>query len=71
MCNELSEDLSSIETIQAETQDSLIKIKNYLQRNNNRLNEGENKINNLEQKEAKNNQSEQQEERRIQKVWIV
>ena len=42
-------------------QDSLIEIKNNLQRNNNRMDDVKNKINDLEHKEAKNNQSEQQE----------
>ena len=52
---ELSEDLSIIKKIQSET---LIEIKNNLQVNNSRVNEAENQINDLEHKEAKNNQSE-------------
>ena len=67
MFKELSEDLSSIKKIQSETKDTLIKIKNNLQGNNSRVDEAENQINDLEHKEAKNNQSEQQEEKRIQK----
>ena len=47
--------------------DTLIEIKNNLQGNNSRVNEAENQINDLEHKEAKNNQSEQQEEERIRK----
>ena len=37
--------------------DSLIEIKNNLQGNNNRVDEAKNQINDLEHKEAKNNQS--------------
>ena len=47
--------------------DTLIEIKNNLQENNIRVDEAENQINDLEYKEAKNNHSEQQEEKRIQK----
>ena len=65
MLQELSEDLNSIKEIQSETKDTLSKIKNNLQGNNRRVNEAENQINDLEYKEAKNNQSEQQEEKRI------
>ena len=45
--------------------DTLIKIKINLQGNNSRVDEAKNQINDLEYKEAKNNQSEQQEEKRI------
>ena len=55
LLKELSEDLSIIKKIQSET---LIEIKNNLQVNNSRVNEAENQINDLEHKEAKNNQSE-------------
>ena len=48
-----------------------MKIKNNLQGNNRRVGEAKNQINDLEHKEAKNNQSVQQEERRIQKMRIV
>ena len=41
---------------------TLIEIKNNLQGNNSRV---ENQINDLEHKEAKNNQSEQQEDKRV------
>ena len=43
--------------------DTLIEIKNNLQGNNSRVDEAKNPINDLEHKEAKNNQSEQQEEK--------
>ena len=45
--------------------DSLIEIKNNLYGNNSRVNKAENQINDLEHKEARNNQSEQQEEKKI------
>ena len=50
--------------------DTLLEIKNNLQANNSRLDEDENQTNDLEHKEAKNNQSEQQE-KRIKKMRIV
>ena len=46
--------------------DSIIEIKNNLQ-GNNRVDKAETQVNNLEHKEAKNNQSEQEEEKGIQK----
>ena len=67
MLRELSEDLNSIKKIQSETKNTLIEIKNNLQGKNSRVDEDENQINDLEHKEAKNNQSEQQEDR-IQKI---
>ena len=67
MLKELSEDLSSIKKIQLETKDTLIEIKNNLHGNNSRVDKPRNQINDLEHKEAKNNQSEQQEEKGIQK----
>ena len=69
MLKELSEDLNSIKKIQLEMKDSLTEIKNNLQGNNSRVDDTKNLINDLEPKEAKNNQSEQQEEKRIQKKW--
>ena len=45
--------------------DSLIEIKNNLQGNNSRGDEAKDQINDLEHKEAKNSQSEQEEEKRI------
>ena len=65
MLRELSEDLSSIKKIQSEMKDTLTETKNNLQGNNSRVDEGKNQINDLEHKEAKNNQLEQQEEKRI------
>ena len=65
MLNVLSEDLNSIKNIQSETKDTLIEMKKNLQGNNSRVDETENQINDLEHKEAKNNQSEQEEEKRI------
>ena len=47
--------------------DILIEIKKNLQKNNSRVDEDKNQINDLEHEESKNNQSEQQEEKRIQK----
>ena len=44
MLRELSEDLKSIKKIQSETKDTLIEIKNNLQRNNYRVNEAKNEI---------------------------
>ena len=57
MLKEHSEDLSSMKKIQSEIKDSLIEIKNNLQGNNSRIDEADNQINDLECKEAKNNQS--------------
>ena len=65
MLKELSEDLHSIKKIQPETKDTLIEIKNNSQGNNSRVGEAMKEINDLEHKEAKNNQSEQQEGKRI------
>ena len=61
MLKELSEDLNSIKKIQSETIHSLTEIKNNLQGNNSVVDEAENQINNLEHKEEKNTQSEEQE----------
>ena len=66
MLKELSEDLNNIKKVQSEAMGILIEIKNNLQGNNVRVDEAKNPINDLEHKEAKNNQSEQQE-KRIQK----
>ena len=67
MLKELSEDLNSIGRIQSEIKDTLIEIKNNLQGNNSGVDVAKNQLNDLEHKEAKNNQSEQEEEKRIQK----
>ena len=56
MLKELSEDLTSIKKIQSEMKFTL---RNNLQGNNSRVDEVERQINDLEHKEAKNNQSEQ------------
>ena len=66
MLKELSEDLSSLRKIQSEMKKTLIEVKNNLQGINSRVDEAENQINDLEHKEVKNNQSEQQEEKGIQ-----
>ena len=72
MLKELSEDLSSIQKIQSEMKDTLIEIKSNLQGNCSRVDEAENQINDLEHKEAKNKQPEQQEGKRIfKKMRIV
>ena len=47
--------------------DTWTEIKDNLQGNKSRVDEAENQINDLELKEAKNNHTEQQEERRIKK----
>ena len=47
--------------------DTLTEVKNNSQGNNNRADEAENQINDLEHKKTKNNQSEEQEEKRIKK----
>ena len=65
MLKELSEDIGSIKKIQSERKDSLIEIKNNLQENNSRVDDNENQINDLQYKETKNNQSEQQKGKRI------
>ena len=61
MLKELSEDLSSIKKTRSEMKDTVIEIKNNLQGNNSRVDEAENQINDMKHKEAKNNQSEQEE----------
>ena len=67
MLKELSEDLTSIKKIQSEMKDTLTEIKNNLQGNNSSMDEAENQVSNLEHKEAKNNQSELQVEKRNKK----
>ena len=61
---ELSEDPSSIKKTQSEPKDTLIELKDHLQGNNSRVDEAKYQINDLEHKEAKINQSEQQEEKK-------
>ena len=67
MLKELREDLNSIKKIQWETKETLNEIKNNLQGNSSGVDEAKNQINDLKHKEAKNNQSKQEEEKRIQK----
>ena len=67
MLKEFSEDFNSRKKIQSEMKDMLIEIKNNLQGNNRKVDEVKNQINDLEHKEAKNSQSEQQKEKRIHK----
>ena len=67
MHKELNEDLSSIKKTQSEMKDMLTEINNNLQGNNSRVDEGKNQINDSQHKETENTQSEQQEEKRIQK----
>ena len=66
MLKELSGYFNSIEMIQSEMKETLIDMNN-LQGINSSVDEAENQISDLEHKEAKNKQSEQQEEKRIQK----
>ena len=61
MLKELSEDLNSIKKTQAET---LMEIKSNLQGINSGVDEAKDKIRDLEYKEAKDTQSEQQEEKK-------
>ena len=62
---EFSRDVNSIKKIQSDTKDTVVEVKNYLQGNNSRVDEAKNQISDLEYKEAKNNQSEQQKGKRI------
>ena len=68
MLKELSKDLNSMKKSKAKMRDILIEIKNM--QGNSRVDEAENQIDG-EHKETKNNHSEQQEEKRIQKMRIV
>ena len=61
----------SIKKTQAEMKVTLSEIKKKLQGANREVDEARNQINNLENKEEKNIQSEQQEEKRIKKMRIV
>ena len=67
MLQELIGYFNSIKKTQAEKKDALSKIKKNLQGTNSGGDEAENQINDLEHKEGKSIQSEQQEEKRIQK----
>ena len=70
LIKELSEDLSNIKKIQSETKNTLIEIKINSQGNNSRVDKAENQINDLEHKQAKNNQSEPQEEKEPKKMRV-
>ena len=71
MLKELSEDLNSIKKIQSETRDALIEIKNNLQGNNSRVDEAENQINNLENKEAKTSNQNNKKKKESPQMKIV
>ena len=60
MLKELSENLNSIKKIQLETNDTQTEIKSNLLGNNSRVDEAKNQINDMEHKETKNSQSEQE-----------
>ena len=65
MLKELSEHFNSIKRIQSEVEDTLIEIKNNLQ-GNDRVDEAENQINDLEcEEEKKKKNPEQQEEKKM------
>ena len=53
MVKELSEDLSSLKKTQSETEDTQTEIQDNLQGNKSRVDEAENQINDLEHKEQK------------------
>ena len=59
---------NTLKKIQPVTKDALIEIKNNLQGINSRVDEAEIHMSNLDYKETKNNQSEQPEKKRIQKI---
>ena len=56
--------MKTIKKNQLEMKDTLTETKNNLQGNNSRVDEVVNQISNLEYKQAKNNQSEQQEKKK-------
>ena len=64
---DLREDLSSIKKTQVEMKDTLTAIKNNLKGNNSRVDKTKNQISDLEHKEVRNNQLEQQEEKKNKK----
>ena len=69
MLRELSEDLSSIKKIQSEIKDTLIEIKTNLQ-GNNRADEEDNQISDLEQKET-NKSSNNKKKKESRKMKVV
>ena len=68
MLEELSGYFNNIKKTQAEMKVTLSEIKKNLQGTNSGMDEAKNQINDLEHKEEKNIQSEQQEEKGIQKM---
>ena len=66
----LSEVLNSIKKIQLERKDTLIEIKNNLQGNNSTVDDIESQINDLEHKEARNNQLEKKKKKEFKKTKI-
>ena len=66
MLNKLSDIFNNIKKDQSEMKNTLTEMKNDLQRINSRVDEAKNPISDLEYKEAKSTQSEQQKEKRIQ-----
>ena len=70
MLKELNEDLNSIKMIQLETKDILWN-KDNIQRNNNRVHEAENQINDLEHIEAKTTNQNDNKKKNPPKMSIV
>ena len=70
MLKELNEDLNSIKKTQSETKDTLIEIKNNLQ-GNDRVDEAENQINDLEQKETKTTTQNKKKKKESKKMRTV
>ena len=71
MLKELTEDLNSIKKIVSETKDTLNEIKNDLLGNNNRVDEAENQIYDLEHKEAKTTNQNNKKKKESKKTRIV
>ena len=67
----LKKDTETIRKTHSEIKATLTEMKNNLQGINSRVYEAKNQISNLEYKEAKNTQSEQQEKKRIQKMRSI
>ena len=70
MLKELSEDLNRIKKSQAEMKDILTEMNN-LQGIKSTVDKAKNQNNDMKHKQTKNNQSEQQEEKRIQKKMRI
>ena len=71
MLKELSEGLSSIKKTQSEMRDTLIEMKNNLQKNNSRVSEAEDQINILEHKEAKTTNQNKKKKKESKKMRIA